>query len=159
MEEEKELFGLYFDKFVDKSVLFYGFTFGVSGRHYVKLFEGKHRLKPGEYRDIKIILDRKEYPAKMGATKVRFWRGKEYPIAYRILYSKGKSELKEKLAKTFINSYIKVLSGKKLTKRTAGEILRVTPLSGNKIKFEPLSREKTEYDNLFKEFIEKDVFG
>lgn len=160
MEEEKEeLFGLHFDKFVDKSVLFHGFTFGVSGSPYVKLFEGKHRLKPREYRNIKIILDRKEYPAKIGATKERFWKGKKYPIAYRVLYAKGKSDLKEKLAKTFISSYIKVLSGKKLTKTTAREILRVTPVSENKIKFEPLLREKTEYDNLFKEFIEKDVFG
>ena len=160
MEEEKEeLFGLHFDKFVDKSVLFHGFTFGVSGSPYVKLFEGKQRIKPGEYRDIKIILDGKEYPAKVGATKVRFWRGKKYPIAYRILYGEGKSELKEKLTKIFISSFLKVRARKKLTKTTAREILRITPLSENKIKFEPLLREETEYDDLFKEFIEKDVFG
>lgn len=157
MKEETP--GFYFDKFVDKSVLFYGFTFGVSGSPYVKLFEGKHKLKPGENRDIKIIWGGKEYPAKVGATKLRVWRGKKYPIAYRILYGKGKSELKEKLAKTFTSSFLKVRAGKKLTKTTAREILRITPLSENKIKFEPLLREKTEYDDLFKEFIEKDVFG
>lgn len=159
IEGEKETPGLPFHKFVDKSVLFYGFTFGVSGSPYVKIFEGKHRLNPGEYRDIKIIWDGKEYPARIGATKERFYKGKEYPIAYRILYGKGKSDLKEKIAKTFISSYIKVLSGKKLTKKTFKEILKVTPLSENKIKFEPYLREKTEYDNLFKKFIEKDVFG
>ena len=159
-EENEEIsHGLYFDKFVDKSLLKYGFTIGVSGSPYVKLFEGGQSLKPREYRDIKIIWDGKEYPAKIGATGERFWRGKKYPNAYRILYGKEKSELEKKLAKTFISSYIKDYSGIKITKKNAKEMLRVYPVSENKIKFEAILRQKTEYDNLFKKFIEKDVFG
>lgn len=149
-----------FFKRVDKSVLLYGLTFGVSGSPYVKLFEGKKKLKPGEYRDIKILWDDREYPARIGATKERAWKGKKYPIAYRILYGEGKSELKEKLAKTFISSYIKVVyENRKLTKKTANEILEVTPISADKVRFSPFLTEKTEFYGLFKDLIEKDVFG
>lgn len=99
----------------------------------MKLFEGKHKLKPKKYRDIVIIWGGKKYPAKIGATGKRRWKGETYPSAYRILYGKGKSKLKEKLQKTFISSYLKTLQNIKLTKKTGKEVLKITPISEKKL--------------------------
>ena len=151
--------GLSLVKKVKKSVLFYGFTFAVSGSSYIKLFEGKKKLKPRKPRDIVIIWDGKKHHARMSATGKRTYNGKKYPSAYRVLYGKGKNELKEKIQKTFISTYIKVMSEEKITDSNATEALKIIPLSGNKIKLEPFLIEETKYDKLFKEFIEMDVFG
>jgi len=157
MKEEEN--GLSLCKKVKKSILLYGFTFGTTGSPYLKLFEGNKKLKPNEYRDVTLVWEGKEYPAKLGSTGDRFWKGKFYSNAYRILYSRGKDELKQKLAKTFISSYIRVMSGQNITESNAKEVIKITPLSNNKILLEPFLVEKTNYDELFRKFIEKDVFG
>lgn len=144
-------------KKVDKTLLNYGFTFAVSGNPYIKLFEGKKKLKPHEYRNVIIKIGKYEYPARMGASGERPFRGKIYPSAYRILYSS--KDISKELSKIFISSYIKVLSGKKLTKANSEEVLEVTPMGDNKIRFSPYVRIKTDYDKLFQKFVESDVFG
>jgi len=146
-----------FYKKVDKSLLLYGVTFGVSGSPYVGLFEGGRKLKPKEYRNVTIIWGNKRYPARIGATSKRVHKGKVYPIAYRLLYSSR--DLVKEINKAFISSYIKMESGKKLTKDNSEEVLEITPLSEKEIKFKPFVRAKTDYDKLFQKFIESDVFG
>ena len=147
---------LSFYKKVDKSLLLYGFTFATSGSPYVKLFEKKHKLKPKDYRAITILLNGKKYPARIGATGSRIFKGKKYPVAYRVLYG---SKLTKEIDKIFISSYIKMQSGKKLTKTNSEEVLEVTPLSEELVRFRPFVQRKTDYDNLFEKFIDSDVFG
>ncbi len=144
-------------KKVTKCLLEHGFTFATTGSPYIKVFEGKNRLKSKEYRDIKILIGKKEYNARIGATGKRPFKGKTYPNAYRILYSS--KDITKEIQKMFISSYIKVMSGKKLTPTNSEEVLEVTPLSPGKIRFTPFVQRKTDYDKLFQKFIDSDVFG
>ena len=73
------------------------------------------------------------------------------------MYSDKK--ITQEIQKAFISSYVKMISGKKLTKSNSEEVLEVTPISENTIKLKPFVRVKTDYDGLFQKFIDSDAFG
>ena len=134
---------------------------------YVQDFESKRKLKPGTYREIEILWDKKSYKAKL-------WRVKRtmYPSVYQLRWDNNKTLLK-KIRKTFIQSYVILKSQKELfdiekekgahfrTQLLGGqqEVLILQPLNATQIQFEVFIRIDNGWNKLFERLAEENVFG
>ena len=153
-------------KKVDRALLKWG---TVIPKKLVKYFEGKTKIKPGKgnARDVKVLLNRKEYSAKIRYVK-RSNGGSYYYLRWDF-----DRDLLNKLREIFIQSYVitenqrrlnnlKKKEGHKFRSYLRGgqqEVLEITSMNTRTIKLIPFIVIENDWSDLFKELARENVFG
>ena len=151
-------------KKVDRSMMDWGLTIP---KKFWSSFQGDKLVKLGESREISIIWGRKKYIARLSHVN-----RKQHSSVYQLRWDSNR-DLKNRIRRTFIQSYVILKSQKELfdiekkegkhfrTKMESGkqEVLIIKPKKSNEIEFEVFIKIENEWNTLFERLAKENVFG
>lgn len=151
-------------KKVDYSMLHWGFTLP---KKFISVFEGRRKVKLGSSRSVEIAWNGDIYLVKLCNVK-RTYKGKPWSNVYQLRWDMNQ-KLLTRLRKTFITSYVRLLSEKEKgkykkhfrSKLKGGEqeVLILTPLSSKRYKLEVFIQIEEPATPIFKRLAEENVFA